>query len=376
MRPWAASVGRGIDCGVPLALPQHAVPAMPTTRTLTPLLATLFLLSADALAAQTSIVRDEVLLDTVFVREELGPQIGQSFTLPTVSGRARVDFPNPGLAGVTRSRLSAATSFGASAHIDVTGIAPSTVVDGGLQEWFGGATSTWGLVDSGGGGRVLLGPSAPFVSGERFSLTRAIGFCGGGVCHTSGSWDPSHVWWAPIEAAPWLEVYFTFIDNGAWTFDAATSTPVDVQLNEFSAEVSITLSAVSSWELDASPVTEYCRSEANSTGDVAELHAFGSPTSMSEYFSVVVTDLPDGVFCGLLAGSAPAMTPMGTWSLCVGGTTQRVGGIQTSAAGQATFEYDLGAMLPGTPVYLQAIFRDPVLDVCASNGAAFFVELP
>ena len=177
--------------------------------------------------------------------------------------------------------------------------------------------------------------------------------------------DPSQEW-ADIVANPFFSTHM--YNSTGWS----STNQADVL--EFNSEAHVELNMTAMYELEPTDSVAYCDSQANSTGAMANLAAFGSREAGTEYLTIRVNDVPQGSAGLLFAASAPANVPGVTSTLCVGGAVQRLGGVQVATTGVLQFDIDLIGRLSGSIVYFQSYFRDPIYSVCASEGALVRVE--
>ncbi len=139
--------------------------------------------------------------------------------------------------------------------------------------------------------------------------------------------------------------------------------------------------------LDSCASAVYCTSQPNSTGLVAAIGAVGSPLIADASFSLVASNIPQGVLgYFLMSPSSDFVAPFGSGEgvLCLGTPIVRMnqasdgGAILTAGAnGQMSFALDLGGLpqglvfSPGDVWYFQLWYQDtdPVLQIPTSNSS-------
>jgi hypothetical protein len=117
----------------------------------------------------------------------------------------------------------------------------------------------------------------------------------------------------------------------------------------------------------------YCVSAPNSAGPGAAIAHAGSTSVAANDLVLHVGGAPAAQVGLFYYGSSTAQVPFGNGWRCVGGQTTRLPGVQTDAAGQASFAVDLDApaanaapIVPGASWHFQFWYRD-----VAAGGAGF-----
>lgn len=112
----------------------------------------------------------------------------------------------------------------------------------------------------------------------------------------------------------------------------------------------------------------YCTSNANSTGDVAQIYATGSASVAGNNLRLVANDLPRAHFGVFVFGDGQLNAPFGNGVLCVGGQAAYFPPQLVATGGVAELLLDSTNLPPGSPVLsigstgnFQFLFRDPTL---------------
>ena len=304
----------------------------------------------------------------------VAPGIGQTFNADGIDIDAVLVFDLPDDEGVTHVATQVTTTIWAEAIIeaealDVTGTRFSGSYFFGLAAC--SSACFWGI-DYWGGSTGFGQANTVHPQGALVTLNPALAqeaapyVFNYGSSNTASNWsdvvsDPSARAIAQLRG---LQVE-TYSDAGA---------PTPFQLNSLVVSGGVQIAATNTLELAAAPLTEFCTSPPGSTGASATLDAYGSQQEDTEFLTIRAQGLPLGTFALLFVGTAPSNQPMGTTTLCVGGTVARMGGVVNAGAGMADFDIDLLGRTAGTRLYVQSFFRDATVGLAATNASSFIVK--
>ena len=147
--------------------------------------------------------------------------------------------------------------------------------------------------------------------------------------------------------------------QGGAGFPALT---IDVALNGFYCFDEVF--TIEAFPLDVG--TPYCVSVANSSGQPAQIRAFGSTVVADNGLTLVATDCPTSKAGIFFFGSTPSQTPFGDGFLCIAPPVSRIPTpVSTGFSGTVLLPLDLQqpplstTVLPGTTWHFQLVFRDP-----------------
>ena len=269
----------------------------------------------------------------------------------------------PPLSGVTLTSVHVQGFGRPTGELTVFNPTPIVQHTGGGPLSFNGADlvgSGWGPSFGGGSYDVTYAGRGQYLPGETVSLT---------LHASNASWnatygdDPGEL--APIIASPELRANagLTSISYGAGGLEVSGWVEVDLVVTETAVV-----------ELEEVTMIPTCTSPPNTLGAPAQLSAYGSLQAGEDWLTIRAEGVPEGQFGVMFVGTAPGLTVLPTYNICIGGMAQRVGGIQVSSGTIMDFEFDLLDWASGDAAYCQVIHRDPIFGVSASVASVVIVE--
>lgn len=254
---------------------------------------------------------------------------------------------------LTRVTVNASVELSAT----VTVFNPTSMAQSG---WVGfrfgyysiGGQGTWGGFDA-----------------ENYTDTLAVTDLQPGETRILGPWtwmDQSGQAHTEMGAAPWWDVEEDMLGDGPSAYTISGGVTQDGMLGNFDivsvdlgAEVSGTLALLGTL-YPATDAASYCPSDINSSGQRAELRAFGAALPGSTGFKIRAIGLPPLAPLALLAGTSAASVPTAGGTVCIGG--QRLVAtpvMQSLQSGTLIFDVPFESSSPGSTIYAQLFFREP-----------------